>query len=106
MNISPSRFILIYIWYKIKFCSDINVVVLSKIKNNLYKVVCSSFSYVDRFPRPGETMTGNHFAKGFGGKAANQCVMAMKLGVATGIIAMVRSWILLIFIIHILTLYN
>lgn len=44
-------------------------------------------SYVDRFPRPGETMAGKHFSKGFGGKGANQCVMAMKLGAATGIVA-------------------
>lgn len=44
-------------------------------------------SYVDRFPRPGETMAGKHFSKGFGGKAANQCVMAMKLGATTGMIA-------------------
>lgn len=48
------------------------------------------YSYVDRFPRPGETMTGNHFAKGFGGKAANQCVMARKLGISVGMIAKVN----------------
>ena len=35
-------------------------------------------------------MTGNHFAKGFGGKAANQCVMACKLGASMGMIAKVN----------------
>lgn len=44
-------------------------------------------SYIDRFPRPGETMPGKQFCKGFGGKGANQCVMAKKLGATTGLIA-------------------
>ncbi|XP_054714227.1 ribokinase-like [Uloborus diversus] len=44
-------------------------------------------SYVRRFPRPGETISGNRFEKGFGGKGANQCVMANKLGSTTAMIA-------------------
>ncbi|GBM71696.1 Ribokinase, partial [Araneus ventricosus] len=44
-------------------------------------------SYIARFPRPGETLTGLNFAKGYGGKAANQCVMAKKLGALTAMIA-------------------
>ena len=36
-------------------------------------------AYMGAFPRPGETITGNAFSSGFGGKGANQCVMAAKL---------------------------
>ncbi|KAG8190028.1 hypothetical protein JTE90_000123 [Oedothorax gibbosus] len=46
-------------------------------------------SYVSRFPRPGETFAGHNFLKGCGGKAANQCVMAQKLGAPTAMIAKV-----------------
>lgn len=42
--------------------------------------VMDLISYVDRFPEPGETIVGNNFRKGFGGKAANACVMAARLG--------------------------
>ncbi|KAI7690503.1 Ribokinase [Sarcoptes scabiei] len=44
-------------------------------------------SYVDRFPEPGETLSGNHFRKGFGGKAANACVMAARLGLECRMLA-------------------
>ncbi len=37
-------------------------------------------SYVPRLPRLGETLHGNRFHMGFGGKGANQAVMAAKLG--------------------------
>lgn len=37
-------------------------------------------SYLDRFPQPGETVRGRAFARGFGGKGANQAVMAALLG--------------------------
>ncbi|UJR31707.1 hypothetical protein I4U23_019187 [Adineta vaga] len=37
-------------------------------------------SYVNRTPKIGETIEGNKFEKGFGGKGANQCVQAAKLG--------------------------
>jgi len=37
-------------------------------------------TYVDRVPAPGETTTGREFALGFGGKGANQAVMAARLG--------------------------
>lgn len=40
-------------------------------------------SYVDRLPVTGETVHGNRFTVGFGGKGANQCVMAAKLGSST-----------------------
>ncbi|XP_063230571.1 ribokinase-like [Bacillus rossius redtenbacheri] len=39
--------------------------------------------YAPRLPKPGETIHGNKFVLGFGGKGANQCVAAAKLGAAT-----------------------
>lgn len=43
-------------------------------------------SYVHRFPKAGETICGSKFAMGCGGKGANQCVMAAKLGAHTAMI--------------------
>eukprot|EP00112_Aurelia_sp_Birch-Aquarium-sp1_P009374 Seg2063.1 transcript_id=Seg2063.1/GoldUCD/mRNA.D3Y31 product=Ribokinase protein_id=Seg2063.1/GoldUCD/D3Y31 len=43
-------------------------------------------SYVDRFPKAGETITGHKFAIGCGGKGANACVMAAKLGAKTSMV--------------------
>jgi ribokinase len=37
-------------------------------------------AYVERFPRVGETMHGLRFATGYGGKGANQAVMAARMG--------------------------
>jgi len=37
-------------------------------------------SYVPKLPRMGETLHGNRFHMGYGGKGANQAVMAAKLG--------------------------
>lgn len=44
-------------------------------------------SYVDRLPKSGETLHGTKFATGFGGKGANQCVAAAKLGANTAMVA-------------------
>ena len=41
--------------------------------------------------RPGETIFGSEFRRGFGGKGANQCVMAARLGAATTIVAKVET---------------
>jgi ribokinase len=38
-------------------------------------------TYASRVPGPGETILGERFAMGFGGKGANQAVMAARLGV-------------------------
>jgi ribokinase len=43
-------------------------------------------AYAPRLPKLGETVTGTHFRTGFGGKGANQAVMAAKLGGAVTII--------------------
>ena len=40
-------------------------------------------AYSDQIPERGETVTGKDFAIGFGGKGANQAVMAARLGIKT-----------------------
>ena len=37
-------------------------------------------TFTDQFPRPGETLFGDHFDLGFGGKGANQAVAAVHCG--------------------------
>lgn len=49
------------------------------------------FSFSNRLPKPGETIAGTKFEKTFGGKGANQCVAAAKLGATTSLIAAVRK---------------
>jgi len=44
-------------------------------------------SYAPRLPELGETLHGNRFHKGFGGKGANQAVMAAKLGADVAMIS-------------------
>lgn len=44
-------------------------------------------SYTPRQPKPGETIHGSRFMMGFGGKGANQCVMAAKLGARAAMVA-------------------
>ncbi|XP_071835069.1 ribokinase-like [Apostichopus japonicus] len=46
-------------------------------------------SYVPRLPKPGETIHGHKFSVGFGGKGANQCVMAARLGAKVAMVAKV-----------------
>nr|XP_058961430.1 ribokinase-like [Pocillopora verrucosa] len=46
-------------------------------------------SYVPRLPKAGETIHGDKFVMGFGGKGANQCVMAARLGAKTAMVAKV-----------------
>lgn len=43
-------------------------------------------SRVPRLPMPGETLSGSHFQMGFGGKGANQAVMAAKLGAQVSVV--------------------
>ncbi len=45
-------------------------------------------TYVERMPKAGETLEGNNFQMGFGGKGANQAIAAAKLG---GNIAMLTA---------------
>lgn len=43
-------------------------------------------SYVPRLPKVGETLHGTEFVTGYGGKGANQCVAAARLGSRTAMI--------------------
>ena len=43
-------------------------------------------AYASRIPGPGETILGDRFAMGFGGKGANQAVMAARLGATVSMI--------------------
>jgi ribokinase len=43
-------------------------------------------TYAERVPAAGETLVGNRFAQGFGGKGANQAVMASRLGAAVAMV--------------------
>lgn len=60
-------------------CTQLRVMYIS--------TVCS---YVDKLPQPGETIRGHSFSQGFGGKGANQCVMAARLGARCAMVAKVR----------------
>jgi len=55
----------------------------------IYVVVSYPCSYVPRQPNLGETIYGTEFQMGFGGKGANQCVMASRLGASTAMLAKV-----------------
>lgn len=47
------------------------------------------YSYVPHLPRMSETVKGRSFESGFGGKGANQCVAAAKLGSRTSMVGKV-----------------
>ncbi|XP_074659032.1 ribokinase-like [Tubulanus polymorphus] len=46
-------------------------------------------SYAPRLPKAGETLIGTKFSVGFGGKGANQCVAAAKLGAKVAMLSKV-----------------
>ncbi|MBA2720078.1 MAG: ribokinase [Chloroflexi bacterium] len=46
-------------------------------------------AYAARLPEDGETVFGERFVQGFGGKGANQAVMAARFGVAVAMVGMV-----------------
>ncbi len=48
-------------------------------------------AYADRLPEDGETVVGSSFHSGFGGKGANQAVMAARLGADVGMVAAVGA---------------
>lgn len=48
------------------------------------------YSYTSKLPNPGQTIHGKQFTLDFGGKGANQCIAAQKLGADTVFIGCVR----------------
>ena len=60
----------------------------------------SHFSRVPRLPKPWETLHGSSFKIGFGGKGANQCVMAARMGAKTAMVAKVSQELLVHLTIH------
>jgi len=48
-------------------------------------------TYCKRIPGPGETIHGDTYEQGFGGKGANQAVMAAKLGAKTNIVTCIGN---------------
>uniref|UniRef100_A0A914P1F3 Ribokinase n=1 Tax=Panagrolaimus davidi TaxID=227884 RepID=A0A914P1F3_9BILA len=54
-------------------------------------IVQDCVSYTDRFPKPGESVRGNDFKMGSGGKGANQGVQAAKLGALVTMIGRVGN---------------
>lgn len=55
---------------------------------NLFWIYINN-SYASRLPTAGETIHGDKFVTNFGGKGANQCVAAAKLGGNTSLVAKV-----------------
>ena len=53
----------------------------------------SSFfcSYVDKEPASGETVLASDFSQGFGGKGANQCIMAARMGASCHMVGKVSA---------------
>lgn len=45
------------------------------------------FCYMERFPKPHETIHGRRAAACCGGKGSNQCVMAARMGAPTAMVA-------------------
>ncbi|CAG0917294.1 unnamed protein product [Notodromas monacha] len=54
-------------------------------------IIMDMTSYMDAFPKPGETKVGHRFEAGYGGKAANQAALAAKLGAKCAMVARVSS---------------
>uniref|UniRef100_A0A0N4ZBJ5 Ribokinase n=1 Tax=Parastrongyloides trichosuri TaxID=131310 RepID=A0A0N4ZBJ5_PARTI len=63
---------------------DKQILIFGSIVNDL-------ISYTDSFPKPGESVRGNEFKMGSGGKGANQAVAAAKLGSNVKIIGCVGN---------------
>uniref|UniRef100_A0A672SR86 Ribokinase n=1 Tax=Sinocyclocheilus grahami TaxID=75366 RepID=A0A672SR86_SINGR len=51
--------------------------------------ICFSVSQAPRLPKAGETIHGHRFFIGFGGKGANQCIQAARLGAKTAMVCKV-----------------
>ncbi|KAG1935881.1 ribokinase [Pimephales promelas] len=63
-------------------CADVSVVVVGSCMTDLV-------SQAPRLPKAGETIHGHKFFIGFGGKGANQCVQAARMGAKTAMVCKV-----------------
>ena len=54
-------------------------------------------SYVDKMPKIGETIMGNRFKMGFGGKGANKAIACARLGSKCSVIAKVLPFVAVLF---------
>lgn len=61
----------------------------SKVLLNVNACFISPLSQAPRLPKAGETIHGHKFFIGFGGKGANQCIQAARLGAKTAMICKV-----------------
>ncbi|XP_026330769.1 ribokinase-like isoform X2 [Hyposmocoma kahamanoa] len=70
----------------VRFCTILNYFIVKMTSESKPKIVvigsCSVdfTTYAPRLPSPGETLHGTKFVTSYGGKGANQCVAAAKLG--------------------------
>ncbi|XP_058789808.1 ribokinase-like [Phymastichus coffea] len=64
---------------------------MSKIIVVVGSCVVDFATYSSRLPKPGETLVGDRFERSFGGKGANQCVTAARLGASTALIGSLGS---------------
>lgn len=73
-------------WENFSGPSTLNLVVVFKVVLIAFP---SSPSQTPRLPKAGETIHGHKFFTGFGGKGANQCIQAARLGARTTMVCKV-----------------
>jgi ribokinase len=71
--------------------SDVTIVPMAEQRDQPVVAVVGSLNidlvaYTQRVPNAGETVIGEHFQMGFGGKGANQAVMAARLGATVAMV--------------------
>ena len=76
-------------WILYDWLNKVSYLCRQMVVRNKLCIKFSLHSYVSRLPKPGETIHGTSFCQGFGGKGANQCVMASRLGAHSGMVAKV-----------------
>ncbi|XP_063720854.1 ribokinase-like [Symsagittifera roscoffensis] len=54
-------------------------------------IITDFICYVDKEPASGETVLASDFSQGFGGKGANQCIMAARMGASCHMVGKVGS---------------
>ncbi|KAM9054238.1 ribokinase isoform 3-T3 [Megaptera novaeangliae] len=79
--------------YLLSLLQSVNSSCLFTQCQTLYAICCTVLPYfsslTSRLPKTGETIHGHKFFIGFGGKGANQCVQAARLGAKTSMVCKV-----------------